>query len=1231
MLDGSAARSRDRNVCARSTLRRSTRRRCADAPRDHSRPRDRAGRRQVDNALIVVTVAPDRSIAQTRTDSLGAYALRVENGAGDYLVHITKIGLVPFRKRVTRSGNDSVFVVDASLAEVAQRVAPVRVEAQKPKPIRNADPGTGAGAAEKLADVIVGALAPDQIGDIASTASTIPGVTSTAGGYSVLGLDASQNSATLNGMSFPGASFPRMAPVNSRLSVTTYDPSRGWFSGATTNLEMASGSIYSFHRASATIDAPALQYTDPVSARLGQRFTNVTASVGGSGPIDSFDKYFYSYGAQAGRRTADARSLLDADADLLGHAGVAADSVTKFLNELHTAGIPATIAGIPSSLTTDNAQIIMRLDRAPFDWKALAASKTTEALTVYGFWSRARPVSLSPTATPARSGETTQGALSVQALYSTFIGGDYLTTTRSAVSLNATDAAPFVDLPGASVLVGSTFADGTDAFSTLQFGGAGGGAARSRQWTWETTHETQFYSLQRKSLHRVKLSGDVRLDGFDNDLSANTRGTFVFNSLADLDANRPASFSRTLVAPERTGAEWNAYAALGDLWRVSPALQLQYGARLEGNRFVQVPAYDAQLEQTLNVRNDVVPNRMHVSPRVGFTWIRGGAANNGAITFNPMGQFNMGPTSYIRGGIGELRNMIAPSLLSDVRANTGLPGSSAAIACVGAAAPAPHWASYLDDPSSVPATCANASGSGVLAESAPNVRVIDPRYDAPRSWRGNLSYASQFKRLTYSVEGVYSLNLNQPSITDLNLARTTAFVSGSDGRAMFVPASAIDAQTGAVSSAASRIAPTFGQVLASASDSRSVAKQLIVTASPDLFRVSDWWTSLSYVLASTRSLENGFTGTTFDSPFTREWSRGALDARHTFVVRAGYSAHGLTAVLDARVASGFPFTPVVGGDVNGDGLAYDDRARVFDPARVSDPSLAAGLRSLIASSDARTRDCLEQQLGQVAGRRSCEAPWSTSMTAAITAASQVLHLKRVVQVQLFVTNPLAGADLLLHGADRLRGWGVLPVPDPVLYNVRGFDPASRTFLYSVNPRFGNTNPVLNTLRAPFRVTLDATFALGTDPAIQQLERYLRPGRSGHDGPRLAVDELERRYERSVGDPYSGILTESDSLLLAPEQVRAVQEVQARYRRRMDALWLSLATELAALGDTYDVAAEVKRQEDAIDNGFEISRQDVRENLPGILTPIQLAILPGYALRLYQAKEPARGSGRTLYP
>src|SRR5262249_24991180 len=224
-----------------------------------------------------------------------------------------------------------------NLAQQAQVLGPVVTRATKPKPDRNPAFGADVGASEQLTGGMVGKLPPDLAGDLAALASTLPGVMQTPAGISVLGLSPDQNSTTLNGMSFAGRDIPRDASTRVRVSSSAYDPSRGWFSGANTNVELAPGSVFGNRRSHITLDAPALQYTDPVSARLGQRYTNGQLSLGADGELLE-NAWYYNMGVQGGRRSAPVTSLGTAGADLLRVAGVASDSASRLLSLLGTAG-----------------------------------------------------------------------------------------------------------------------------------------------------------------------------------------------------------------------------------------------------------------------------------------------------------------------------------------------------------------------------------------------------------------------------------------------------------------------------------------------------------------------------------------------------------------------------------------------------------------------------------------------------------------------------------------------------------------------------------------------------------------------------------------------------------------------------------------------------------------------------------------------------------------------------
>ncbi|HVZ78443.1 MAG TPA: carboxypeptidase-like regulatory domain-containing protein [Gemmatimonadaceae bacterium] len=1165
---------------------------------------------------VIATRSPDRAFKSAKTDADGRYVLDWPDGTGDYLVHVAAVGFQTFRKRVTRTGTDSVFEVDVKLVRErkAQQLAAVVTTAQKPKPTRGAS--TDVGASENYASGMNGAVSPDQAGDLAALAGTIPGVTPTGGGISVLGLGPSQNSTTLNGMAFPGADVPRDARTSVRVSSSSYDPSIGWFSGARTDVELAPGNIFSSRRAHVTLDAPALQYTDPVSSALGQRFTNLNGSVGGDGELDDQDKWFYNYGLQGGRRSGDATSVLSADPLLLEHSGASADSVARFLQLLQSAHVPVG-AGLPSSAINDNVSFIGRIDHAPYEPGTYRSAKQTWGVTAYAKYQHAQALAMSPVGTPGHAGENSQAIGSLQGEYSFYFGNDYLGDIRSSVAYNRNRSDPYLNLPDGRVLVASTFPDATGGVSTLQFGGNSGLANETRQWTWESTAELQFYPRS-KAAHRVKVNADSRLDGVSQDIASNALGSFAYNSLADLQANQPASFTRTLNSPTRSGGAWNGFASIGDLWRVSQALQVMYGARVEGTKFTSAPAYNPAVASAFGYRTDHAPGGLHVSPRLGFTWIRGGQDRQ-MMMANPIGEFRSGSPGTLRGGIGEFRNLMSPSLLSNASVATGLPNGITRISCIGSAVPTPDWSAWAADPATIPTQCAG--GGGVLADAAPGVQLFDPSYDASRSWRANLSWSSVFGPVTYSLEGIYSLNLNQPGTLDLNFSPAPKYTLPGESRPMFVNPSSIVPSTGAVSSVDARRTQAFGRVVDNVSDLRSVSRQFTVTLAPNMARFfTSFYASAAYSLSSIRAQQRGFDGSTFGDPTARDWARGDLDARHQFTLQAGYYKKGVSLTLQGRFQSGTPFTPMIGSDVNGDGLA-NDRAFIYDPASVSDPAMAAGLRSLLATSTPGVRNCLLAQVGQAAARNSCEGPWTAALNARIGLSGRALHVGERVNVGINLANPLGGLDQLLHGSSNLRGWGTPSTPDPVLFTVAGYDQGANRFKYLVNPRFGSTRPSANTIRAPFRLTLDVSVDIGRGLPEQQLDKWLKPGRAGRPGHRLTAAELKARYERNVPDPYNGILQESDSLLLTREQVESLQQAQAAYRVRMDSLWTALADYMASLPDDYDAAAALKRSEDATDAGWELSRQDLQKTLRAILTPVQLAILPFPAKLLYDAKEP----------
>jgi hypothetical protein len=1181
-------------------------------------------------AEVAVTMAPDRNTQFAKTDSSGRYEVVFERGTGDYLVHVAAPAKVAFRKRVTRTGSDSVFTVDAVLKPLVQQLAAVRVQARRQRPARETG-GFGQpspGSAEQMPNGVGALIPPDQAGNLDAVASSMPGISAVpGGGVSVLGLPPSQNQTTLNGLAFGGGSVPRGASTTTRIATSAYDPARGGFSGAETRVTLSPGNITTFRRAFLTLDAPQLQSADAVARRSGATYGAVDANVGTEGAT-KLERWMYNTGLEYKRQVSDATSLTDADVDVLAHAGVAHDSVARLLAALNALGIPSGGAGIPTSRVTDYVSFIGRVDRPLFDYSTFTPLNTTWGVTGYANYTRRGALAFGPTSTAAHGGESTQLAAGGQYAYSAYFGKlkDELTELRTGVSVSRSRNSPYVDLPDGRVLVSSDLGQAS-GIASLGFAGNSAFESSRTNFTWETTSETQFY-WKGRAAHRGKLYGETRLDHFSQDPGGNRLGTFSFNSLADLAANQPASFTRTLFTPSRAGGEWSGALAASDQWAATQHFTLLYGARLEGNAFTSGPALNTAVEQLFGARTDHAPNTWHVSPRVGFNWLsttRARPAYTG-MTVSSLGSFYSMARGVLRGGFGEFRQLLDPSLLSDATAATGLPSGVRRITCLGSAVPTPDWAAYETSESAIPSECIGVPSSG-FADAAPAVQLFDRRYQPARAWRGNLSWGSAIKDVSYTIDAAYSLNVDQPSTVDLNFDRTPRFTLPAEGgRPVYVPVGGIVPSTGAVSAVSARRSTAFGPVLERTSDLRGWARQLSVRARPTAYAIKGKWViDGTYTFTQTRAQARGFDGAASGDPAAISWARSDYTPTHEFVLQAGYQNGWFAMSLAGKASSGLPYTPIVGSDVNGDGLA-NDRAFVFARGGGADPATVSALDALIASTSGNARRCLERQRGSTAARNSCEGPWSATLNASISPSFALTRSLRKYHVQglsLYLTNPLGGLDQLLHGGN-LHGWGSPAVPDRVLYYARGFDSTTRQFRYEVNPRFGNTRPSATSFRVPFRVTLDVRMDFSRDGEQQQLDRLLTPGRNGNGRAKLDSAAIVRRYCGNLPNFYDNVLSQSDSLLLTRDQVDALRAASSNWAARIAAHWGQWAAELASLPDHYDVSDLAKRQTKLIDDAWEMARQEARATFPKILSPVQLKLLPGWAATFYQADKPMVG-------
>ena len=456
---------------------------------------------------------------------------------------------------------------------------------------------------------------------------------------------------------------------------------------------------------------------------------------------------------------------------------------------------------------------------------------------------------------------------------------------------------------------------------------------------------------------------------------------------------------------------------------------------------------------------------------------------------------------------------------------------------------------------------------------------------------------------------------------------------------MYAAPEAIVPFTGAIRPGSSRRDSTFNQVLEIGSGLKSEAAQLVVSAN----RVARGGTilQLSYTLTRSRdqssftccSAAQGFNAqTTAGDPNVREWASSDYERRHQLlaVITRPFGATWDLRTI-GRLTSGQPFTPMVSGDINGDG-ARNDRAFVFDPAAGGDSAVAAGMSRLLAEAPRNVRDCLTSQLGRVASRNSCRGGWRPALDLQANIHPAVAGLDRRLTISLTTVNLLAGLDQLVHGAGDMRGWGFEPRPDESLLYVRGFDPNAQRFLYAVNERFGTARGNRTGYSVPFQVGIQARYVLGGATPQGFGGGGGGGGRGGFGGGAgrggggglrgaagLDPEAFLARFRQMLPNPLDSILALRDSLGLDSGQVARLTTVRDSLDVADSTLAESVRAAIQSVGPTPDPSALI-----AV---FRPKMDEARANTTHALAAAQQILTPAQWEKVPQRlKRPGRGLG-----
>ena len=311
--------------------------------------------------------------------------------------------------------------------------------------------------------------------------------------------------------------------------------------------------------------------------------------------------------------------------------------------------------------------------------------------------------------------------------------------------------------------------------------------------------------------HRLKLTSELRRDGYDQDQTTNLLGTFGFNSLADL-AGRTAGVVHAPAARRACRAPAQSSAASRSAIRTGGAsdLQIQYGVRLDANRFNSTSrTFNPQVEQRF--RRAQRPRAEHAVPQPARRLLVDATAPRREIA-----GVRRAPCAararWCAAASACSRTRPTPTLIGGAIDNTGLPSALQQLhlrrvrrrRCpTGRRTPNDPARSRRSAPTARSAPCSRAR--------SPNVTCFAKDYAAPRSLRSNLKWSGPDPQQPVhapQIEATYSLNMNQASNVDLNFSPTQQFTLADEGgRPVYVQPTSIVPATGAIASRDARVSP----------------------------------------------------------------------------------------------------------------------------------------------------------------------------------------------------------------------------------------------------------------------------------------------------------------------------------------------------------------------------------------------------------------------------------------
>jgi outer membrane receptor protein involved in Fe transport len=596
---------------------------------------------------------------------------------------------------------------------------------------------------------------------------------------------------------------------------------------------------------------------------------------------------------------------------------------------------------------------------------------------------------------------------------------------------------PKQNIPRAIVERIGSRVDGSNVNTNIQLGG--------QRYSPEHFYNNVFQLVNNVYLNTNRFNftfgTDIQYTHMNSLYGSEMNGRFYFTGMKNFDELRPYRYAREVTLEDDPSVDQNIlntalYAQMKT--QLMPGLDMTAGLRADYTNYFNKPNFNQLVFDDLGFETNRSLKTFQVQPRIQFNW-----------------DINEKHRDYVRLGAGIFGSDINNYAMIN---NMVFDGTKVLSVDIQSDIPTPDYPAYRNDPSTAP-------GRNLLSRSVPTINMNGKDARIPVVYKANASY-SRFitNNLKLGVTFYATLARNNYMYVDRNMVDDPFFRLSNEGnRGVYVPANSI-AVNGTSDWMKGRKSTNVGRVLELNSEGKINQYAFVFDGTWRYFRDGEISFSYTWNDSKDNTSYNGDVANTAtlglmvnDDP--RNLSRMSYSDgqfRHKVVFYGTLPTfYGVSVGVRYSGIGGTRYSLAVNGNVNGDFVASNDLAYVFDINDTKVPEkYRTGITNILNNPDASksVKKYIEKSMGGIAERNGginrFNGVWDVRIAKKFT-----FWKKQYVELSADIFN----VENLIN-----KTWGASKnLGKQNLYTINstnGFDQATQNYLYDVGGNTGVITP-----------------------------------------------------------------------------------------------------------------------------------------------------------------------------